>query len=164
MAYIRSIIFICATWLLAACGQTTAFEPQNRSVDARHARIYFIRQPTVLSGLGLPDIKINGKLVGSLAAGSYIVADRPPGPYTISIYAGLDEAGSHADIQVEPGMSYYFELGRVVKMNIDLLTLQSMGVTGRPLPGRYNNSPMMFYVLEGTAGPASIEKIKAAKS
>jgi hypothetical protein len=136
----------CLILLLGACAKTTAFEPQNQLLDARQARLHFIRQPTILSALGSAEISVDGKPIGSLAEGAYILADRPPGPHTISVYGPAHTIDFSTDIQVEPGASYYFELGPVIRLNVDLFKLDSMGVTGRAMTGRFNaGSYFMFY-------------------
>jgi hypothetical protein len=154
----------CLIMLLAACASTTAFEPQNQSLDARQARLHFIRQPTILSGLGSANIKVDGKPIGSLASGNYIVADRSAGTHTISVIDDFS-TGFDAEIQVEPGASYYYELGPIVQKNIDLFKRDSMGITGRPMPGRAGfNAPFMLYSLDADAGAASVAKLRAKNS
>jgi hypothetical protein len=154
------IVACCVALLLGACAQTTALEPQNRALDARQARLYFIRHPAILRQIGSADIKVDGKLVGSVATGAYLVVDRSPGPHKITVYGLIDPTGFETDIHVEPGKSYYFELGPIVRINIDTFTYASMGVSGKPLPGRFGaNSPFMFYSLDATAGAASVARI-----
>jgi len=166
-AWMRSFIRVgVACWLvvlLSACASTTALEPQNQPLDARQARLHFIRQPSILSRFGNAEIMVDGKPVGTLAAGAFIVADRPPGRHTIYVVLGPHkDSGFEADIQVEPGASYYFELGPIVRMNIDLFRLDSMGVTGRPMPGRSSDgTPFMFYALDAAAGAASVARLKS---
>jgi hypothetical protein len=76
-----AVIGVCSA--LGGCATTTALEPQNLARDARSARLHFIRPSTII-GVGLsPDIKINGQLIGNVAVGSYIYADRAPGKYQI---------------------------------------------------------------------------------
>ena len=153
----------CLTMVLGACAQTTALEPQNQPLDARHGRIYFIRNPVFVGKLGSADIKIDGKLVGALAAGTYIVADRSPGQHKISVYGAIDSVGSESDINIQPGISYYFELGpSVVRTNMDKAMSDAMGVTGQPVPARVGpNSPYQFFSLEPTAGAASIARLRS---
>jgi hypothetical protein len=153
----------CLVMLLGACAQTTALEPQNQSLDARHARIYFIRNPVFVGKLGSADIKIDGKLVGAVAAGTYIVADRPPGPHKISVYGAIDSVGTESEINIQPGISYYFELGpSVVRTNMDRAMSNAMGVTGQPVPARIGpNSPYQFFSLDATAGAASIARLRS---
>jgi uncharacterized protein DUF2846 len=163
--FYQAVVACCLVVLLAACGSTTAFEPQSQSFDRHQGRLHFIRQPSFLSGLGTANIKVDGSPVGSLAAGSYIVADRAAGTHTITVQGPVDNTGFEADIQVEPGVSYYYELGPIVRMNIDLFRLDSMGVTGRPVPGRVGpNSPYMFYSLDAIAGATSVANLKARKT
>jgi hypothetical protein len=116
----KSIFAFCAFLLLQACAtQSIALESQNRAVDARQGHIYFIRHTSVLSRLGAPDIRVDGKLVGELAVGTYIAADRPAGSHTITVVGAMDSVGCEAEIRVQPGMSYYFEMGPIVRTNMD---------------------------------------------
>jgi len=150
---------------LAGCStaQTTTFEPQNQALDGRQGHLYFIRYPSVLSGYGAPPIKVNDKPVGELAAGSYFVVQRPPGTYKITVQ-DFSKA-CETDVRFEPGMSHYFELGPVVRMNADEFVAASMGVTGRPVPRRSGgDSRLMFYSLDSAAGAAAIAKLKERKS
>jgi hypothetical protein len=125
-------------------------------------RIYFIRHPSVLSRLGAPDVKVDGKLVGELAVGTYIAADRPAGPHMITVVGAMDSVGCEAEIRVQPGMSYYFEMGPIVRTNMDEFNIASMGVTGQPVPCRNrHNTPYMFYSLDATAGTAAVARLKA---
>jgi hypothetical protein len=159
---VRKLALAClALGLLTACMQATALEPQNRAPDARQARIHFIRHDILLKQLGSADIKIDGKLVGSLVTGSHLVVDRPPGPHTITVYGSIDGTGFSSEVNVQPGMSYYYELGPIVRMNIDTVNYYAMGITGQPLPGRSGiNSPFMFYALDANAGAAAVAKLK----
>src|SRR6185295_13144796 len=127
------------------------------------AHLCFIRYPSVLSGYGAPPIKVNDKPVGELAAGSYFVVQRPPGTYKITVQ-DFSKA-CETDVRFEPGMSHYFELGPVVRMNADEFVAASMGVTGRPVPCRSGgDSRLMFYSLDSAAGAAAIAKLKERKS
>jgi hypothetical protein len=58
-------------------------------------------------------------------------------------------------------MSYYFEMGPIVHTNMDGFNLDSMGITGRPIPCvKSGNSPYMFYSLDTAAGAAAVAKLK----
>jgi hypothetical protein len=47
----------------------------------------------------------------------------------------------------------------------DGFRLDSMGITGQPLPGRHGpNSPFMFYVLDPSAGVAAVARLLARSS
>jgi hypothetical protein len=162
----KFLVALCLLALLGGCASYSVVEPQNRAQDPRLARIYFIRQPTILSRLGTADIKVDGKQLGSLSQGTYIVADRSPGTHTIAVFGGgLSSGWFETDIEVQAGVSYYFELGQIVRINADLMKLDSMGVTGRPLPGRSEpHAFLMFYALDAAAGEASIARLKARGS
>ncbi|MEH2511631.1 hypothetical protein V1291_002985 [Nitrobacteraceae bacterium AZCC 1564] len=160
------VLLLCVAVLLTACNATSVvLEPQNRQLNAGMARIFFIRHSSFLSGLGKPDIKVDDKLVGSLAVGSYFVVDRPPGPHRIAVHGALDSTGWQTSLDLLPGTSYYLELGPVVRRNIDGFRLESMDVTGQPLPGRPGlNSAFMFYVLDPSAGAAVVARLTARSS
>lgn len=142
-----------------------AFEPQNQPLDGRQGRLYLIRHSSVMSGYGAPPMKANGKLVGELAAGTYFVVDRPPGTHKITVYGIRDTIGCETDVSFQPGMSHYFELGPIVRTNMEGFIADSMGVTGRPVPCRSgSSSQFMFYSLDSAAGAAAIAKLKERKS
>lgn len=156
--------------LLAACvaANTVALEPQNRSLDGRQARLYFIRQANAVAGLltyPTVSIKVDGKPVGGLATGVFIFVDRPAGPHTINVSGSShDKSGFETDIQIEAGGSYYFEIGPIVRINNDRFVQGIMEVSGRPLPGRYSEySGFMFYSLDATAGAASVARLNGKK-
>src|SRR5437016_2323277 len=153
----RLFIAGCMSLLLGACAAATvALEPQNRSLDSHQGRLYFIRSPNFMGKTGVAnDIRIDGKLIGSLAASSYIAVDRPPGRHTIAVYGVRDPVGFESDIQIEPMVSYYLEVGLVVRTNMDGLVNEITGKTGTPTPGRYDkNTGLMFYSLDANTGSA----------
>jgi len=161
LCYQVRIVF-CVILFLGAFEGTNALESQSRPHNSRQARLYFIRQPAILSKLGSADIKIDGASVGSLGASSYIAVDRPPGQHTISVFGPiLDSVGFEADIKLEPGVSYYFELGPFVHGTNDLISRSLMVTTGRPIRGRFNATTVyMFYSLDAAAGAASIARLR----
>jgi Protein of unknown function (DUF2846) len=153
--------------LLGACAKTTAFEPQDQLLDTSQARIYFFRQtrsPSDIGGFTAADIRIDGKVIGSLAPGTsvYIVADRPEGTHKITVGRAGDTAGFDADIQIEAATSYYFEIGPAVEMNVAQAKLDALQIKGRPVAGRFTaSSPFMFFSLDAIAGAGMITKLKA---
>lgn len=159
------MLFLVAV-LLTACNATSVVvEPQGRQLSAGMARIYFIRHEAVLSAIGKPDVRVDDKLVGSLAVGSYFVVDRAPGPHRIAIYGAMDSTGWQTSLDPLPGTSYYLEMGPVVLRNIDGFRVAEMGITGQPLPGRPGmNSPFMFYLLDPSAGAAAVARLPARSS
>jgi hypothetical protein len=161
--FLKSIFALSTLLSLQAYATgTSALDAQNQTLDARQGHIYFIRHPSVLSRLGKPDIRVDGKVVGELAVATYILVDRPAGPHTMTVVGAMDSVGCEAEIRVQPGMSYYFEMGPIVNTNMDAFNIASMGVTGRPVPCRNrHNTPYMFYSLDATAGAAAVARIKA---
>jgi hypothetical protein len=164
--FYRLFVAGCVSLLLGACtAATVALEPQNRPPDPHQGRLYFIRSPNFMGKTGVAnDIRIDGKLIGSLAASSYIAVDRPPGRHTIAIYGVRDPVGFETDIQIEPFVSYYFEVGLVVRTNLDGLSNEMMGNTGIPMPGRYGeNTGLMFYSLDPSTGSALVARLREEK-
>ncbi|MGC0395843.1 hypothetical protein ACVIU7_008814 [Bradyrhizobium liaoningense] len=161
--FLKSIFALSTVLLLQAyAAETSALDAQNQTSDARQGHIYFIRHPSILSRLGKPDIRVDGKVVGELAVATYILVDRPAGSHTITVVGAMDSVGCEAEIRVQPGMSYYFEMGPIVNTNMDTFNIASMGVTGRPVACRNrHNTPYMFYSLDATAGAAAVARIKA---
>jgi hypothetical protein len=173
-AWLRAVVNLtasaCLMVSLAACAaaNTVALEPQNRSLDGRQARLYFIRQANAVAGLltyPTVSIKVDGKPVGGLATGAFIFVDRPAGPHTINVSGSShDKSGFETDIQIEAGGSYYFEIGPIVRINNDRFVQGIMEVSGRPLTGRYSEySGFMFYSLDTTAGAASVASLSGKK-
>jgi hypothetical protein len=161
-----AIPLLCMT-VLAGCleTRTTTYEPQNQALDGRQARLHFIRHPSALSRIGAPDIKVDDTLVGELGVGTYFSVDRPAGTHKITVYRAMDSVGCQANVRVEPGMSYYFEMGPIVHTNMDSFNLASTGITGRPIPcDKSGNSPYMFYSLDPAAGTAAVAKLKERNS
>jgi hypothetical protein len=118
-----------------------------------------------MSGYGTPPIKVDGKLVGELAARTYFVADRPAGTHKVTVYGPRDAVGCETDVSFEPGMSRYFELGPIVRTNAEAFIIDSMGIMGRPVPCRFGKSSQcMFYSLDGATGAAELAKLKERKS
>ena len=164
---VKSILVLFCLTMLAGCleTKTTTYEPQSQALDGRQGRLYFIRHPSFLNGFGAPPIKVDGKLVGELGAGSYFITDRPAGTHKVTIMDVRDQVSCESDLNVEAGMSYYLELGPQVQINVQTFTAASMGVTGRPVPCRYAELPrMMFYALDPTRGAAVIAKLREQNS
>src|SRR3954464_4892684 len=90
----NTLMLLFISVLLAACNATSVVvEPQSRQLSTGMARIHFIRHEAFLSAIGKPDVRVDDKLVGSLAVGSYFVVDRPPGPHRIALYGAMDSTG-----------------------------------------------------------------------
>src|SRR5262249_18378089 len=148
---------IFVTLALAACA-STAVEPQTKSRDQRHARIYFLRPQSALGPVNSDEIAVNGQKVGIVAPGSHLFVDRPPGRYLLGLRGGLatwKEYQPNIEVQVAAGGSYYFEVGPPLpRMNIELMNSPLMGITGQPTSGCVRDGFLCFYSLEPSAGSA----------
>jgi hypothetical protein len=156
--------------LLGACAKTTAFEPQDQTLDARLSRIYFFRKAGTVAdagGIATAEVRVDGKVIGSLVPGTtlYIIADRAQGTHKLTVHRAGESAGFEADAQIEDATSHYFEIGPVVEANIDQARLDAMGLKGHPMPGRFvASSPFMLYALDPIAGAGVITKLKSEPS
>ena len=160
---VRAVGGLCLTLLAACAGTTTALEPQHKPLGGNLARIYVLRPNPHINVVtaGIPII-VDGKTVGSLATDSYFFVDRPPGRHTLSI-AGASEI----DVEVRSGEVKYLEVGQnpytLPAPGYQFLQRALANTGGDPLPGR-NNSPLIFYSLDASAGPAAVAKLKAARA
>jgi len=156
--------------LLGACAKTTAFEPQDQTLDARLSRIYFFRKAGTVAdsgGIATAEVRVDGKVIGSLVPGTtlYIIADRAQGTHKLAVHRAGESAGFEADAQIEDATSHYFEIGPVVETNIDQTKLDAMGLKGRPMPGRFvASTPFMLYSLDPIAGAGVITRLKSEPS
>src|ERR1700759_3422213 len=94
--FCRAIAVLCFALQLASCAGTAALESQTSQRDARMARLYFLREKGLLGSLGgsaaATEIKVDGRVVGTLSNGSYIYVDRPPGVHKLSVSTSLSMA------------------------------------------------------------------------
>jgi Protein of unknown function (DUF2846) len=166
----RIVIAFCVAFQLTACAGTSAIESQSKQRDSRQARMYFLREQGALGALGgaapAAEIKVDGKTVGSVTNGSYIFVDRPPGPYKLSVQAGISMA-FETDVQVEAGKAYYFNIGvpRTGAFGTDLINQAYAGGSGQQMRGQSalssGFSAAVLYSLDPSAGTAAIEGLKA---
>jgi outer membrane biogenesis lipoprotein LolB len=149
----------CALLLLAACA-TASLESQTKAQDQRQARIYFLRESTLLYVAGTPYIKINGQEVGRVANGSYFFVDRPPGTYTITLEQPLAPGRFAANVTVRPGAVYYVKVSpRVENFFIGV----AAGMAGQVFEAivSENSGPYSLTPLDEKAGVALLEQLKA---
>ena len=88
--------------LLGACAKTTAFEPQDQTLDPRLSRIYFFRKAGTVAdvgGIATAEVRVDGKVVGSLVPGTtlYIIADRAQGIHKLTVHRAGESTGFEAD-------------------------------------------------------------------
>jgi hypothetical protein len=155
---------------LAGCAGTSAIESQSKQRDTRLARMYFLREQGVLGALGgaapAADIKVDGRPVGAVTNGSYIFVDRPPGPYKLSVQAGISLA-FETETQVEAGKAYYFNIGvpKTGAPGTDLVNQLYAGGSGQQMRAQSALSPgfsaAVLYSLDASAGAAAIAQLKA---
>ncbi len=169
-AFGRVIVACCLVVQLAACASTSALESQSKQRDPRLARLYFLREKGLIGAMGgrviAADVKVDGKPVGTLALGSYIFVDRPPGVHKLSVGNKVSMA-FEVEVQVEAGQSYYFNIGPMTKPGVlqDAMDHALAGGHGEPMqaqsPLSAALSGVMFYRLEAAAGAAEIRSLRA---
>src|SRR5947209_9844833 len=109
---------ICITfgmlWLIAtgAAAQTkpeAAAKPLPRS--SGQATIYFLRlnslNGAIWGKLSSPGIKVDGRKVGELIAGTYFVVSRPAGHHTLELEGGFLAAPWDSDVVLAAGQTYF---------------------------------------------------------
>jgi Protein of unknown function (DUF2846) len=161
MLVIRKVsVGLCMLWVLAAGASAATTKPSPSSQG--NATIYFPRPMPVLGWANKPDIKLDGRIVGELSPGSYFTVSSPRGQHKIEVQGGLD-GGYESELQVDPGKSYFIEIGPKAQdaPGTQLLTRVLAGNTwGRPMPGRGFMGAYVFYLLEAEEGRTKIAKLK----
>jgi hypothetical protein len=158
----RILFVVSVLSLLCGCATgPTALEPQKGAQNQRSARLYFLRQDGFFSMGSAARIRVNGKAIGSITNGSYIVVDRPAGSYTLSVDPGIDFGSFEVDVQVSEGASYYYEVGpRHYAPAQDLALRLAAKNVGQPMQGRGFMGGVYFNSLDATTGAAEIAKLK----
>jgi hypothetical protein len=161
MAVIRKIsVAFCMLWVLAA-GAFAAPTKSSATVQS-NATIYFLRPMPVLGWATAPDIKLDGRLVGELSVGSYLVVSAPRGEHRIQVQGGLD-GGYESELQVEAGKSYFIEVGPRgdPAPGAQLITRVFSGNTlGQPMPGRGFMGAYVFFLLDAEDGRAKLANLR----
>jgi Protein of unknown function (DUF2846) len=149
---------VCALLLLAACA-TASLESQTKMQDPRQARIYFLRESTLLYVAATPNIKVNGEEVGRVANGSYFFVDRPAGKYNITLEMPLTPGRFAADVTVRPGAVYYVKVSpRAEHWFIGA----AAGLVGHVLEAAVseNSGPYSLTALDEKAGAEMLRQLK----
>ncbi|WP_167558960.1 DUF2846 domain-containing protein [Bradyrhizobium canariense] len=146
-------------------------ESQSRQRDARLARLYFLREKAIIGAMGgtaaAAEIKVDGKVVGSVTNGSYFFVDRPPGSYKLSVKNAMSLAAFDTDVQVEAGREYYFNIGSPMSgaIGTDFAVHSLSGGKGEQMrpesPLSVGFSGAAFFSLDPATGAAEIERLKA---
>jgi hypothetical protein len=147
---------------LAVCALFLAGFPTTSPVaqDSRPARLYFIRHSTFVGIINSPEIKIDGRSVGSISTGSYILVERPPGRHTIIVSHWADFGQFVADVHVNGGESYYYEIAIATRGGGGVLLSSLAGEVGRPMKARVDSGSYRLNVLDPRVGVASVSKLK----
>src|SRR5215218_6881387 len=98
------------TFLLTAACATAPLESQTQAQDKGQARIYVLRESSLLYSAGAPNVKINGQNVGTVASGSSFFVDRPPGSYVITLETPLVPGRYAANVTVRAGAVHYLKV------------------------------------------------------
>ena len=161
-------LVLCIVPHLGGCASSPApealeYQPQQKQIDARIARLYFLREKGLIgTEVG---IKIDGASVGSVEKGMFFFVDRPPGRYRIACVNPVS-MDYEAEMQVEGGKTYYFGIGtpQVAAPGQNLLNQAVSGSSGQqlratsPLMGGFSGAAL--YLLDAREGAAVISQLK----
>src|SRR3954467_9770045 len=107
-----SIVFgLLMTATVVASAAPKAETQKKPAAGAGNATIYFLRPMPVAGWATKPDVKLDGRLIGEIRAGTYFVASAPRGQHIISIQGGGLDGGYDSNLQVEAGKTYFLEVG-----------------------------------------------------
>jgi hypothetical protein len=155
----RMMVVLGAALALSSCASTVAVESQSKPQDRRQARLYFLRESTVVAVIAAPTIRINGEEVGSLSTGSFFFVDRPAGRYEILVEQPLAPGRFVADVTVAPGGIYYFEVGPNPLRGVALPSLA--GNVGTVIPAREASGYFQFNAVDQVPGRQLVAKLKS---
>lgn len=155
---LRGVAVIGALVLVAACG-TTAIESQTKALDARHARVYFLRSTMTIGGVGA-EIKVNGQKVGALANSSYFFVDRPPGQYAISVENPLEAGRFATNIQLRAGTTHYVEVEQRPEFLAVNVTIGFVGTLIEQANAPENSGRFKLTLMDQTAGVELLQRLK----
>jgi hypothetical protein len=155
------LFLLAAMAASAECGHARVVEQKPSAPP--NATLYFLRPAGLYAPLS-PTVKINGRVVGELPAGTYFVVSRPPGHYVLEVQGGLFNAGYESDVDLAPGQIYFLEVGtqQTFGIGFQALTGALSGNRGQQLPGRGFNAPFSFFSLNPEHGRAAIATMRHA--
>ena len=98
-----------ALLLVAACASVPPLPTTITAQNPQQTRIYVMREPKFFSELGHPGIKLGDELVGTLAPARFLIIDRPPGQYVVSVNSS---PGYYAiTVAARAGSVHYLQVG-----------------------------------------------------
>ncbi len=168
MPIIRGIFVSLCMLLVLAIGASAAptSKPAKPSASGgSNATIYIMRSTPVLGWATQPDIRVDGKFVGELSVGSYLVVNAPRGQHKLEVQGGAPLTGPYeSGIQVEAGKSYFIEVGPRPNNGAPGTQLMTRffanTMSGQELPGRGFFGTYVFYLLDAGEGRAKIATLK----
>jgi hypothetical protein len=163
MSVLRKIsVGLCMVWIMAAGASAAPTKPT--ASGGGNGTIYFLRPTPVMGWATKPDIKVDGRLVGELSVGSYLVVSCPHGQHSLSVRGGGLEGGFETQLQVESGKSYFIEVGP--NQNGQAIGQQLIGRLisnsnfGQQMPGSTLLAVYVFYQLSAEEGREKIATLK----
>ena len=134
--------FVLIAWLIGLCMMVNVLSRDSVAQELRPARLYFIRHSTFVGIINSPDVSVDGRLIGSIATGSYLVVERPPGRHTISLSHWADFGRQFvADVEVSPGSSSYFEIAIAIRGSGGIALPSLAGEVGKPMRAWIDTGP-----------------------
>lgn len=111
---VKLSILILLLFLYSCAGSGTKLKPKIRSAgeDKNYSYFYFSRDKNLLASGGTIEILFNGKSIGTLGIGEYLVHKSQPGRYTLHTdsgnLAGFGMGGGRVKGSAKAGGNYFF--------------------------------------------------------
>lgn len=165
--WVRSVaIALCmVSSVLGATAQTSSQAATKPSASAPgSATIYFMRPMPLMGWANKPDVRLDGRLVGEISPGTYIVVRAPRGLHKIEVQGGL--AGAYeSQLKVDAGKSYFIEIGAKdeyapIGQKLIGRIMSNQTWSGQPLAGSGFWAAYAFYLLNEQEGRAKIAQLK----
>jgi len=115
--------------LVLVSGAVVATAAQAQTSGKARIVVFRPDSPGGALGRGWP-VKVDGQDIGSVQAGSYAVAERAPGPHTLSLEMFDFPGVSKHSVSVAAGQTAYFQVRLKPKSQQSLQGATSFGVIG----------------------------------
>jgi Protein of unknown function (DUF2846) len=122
MNRVVALVFTIAVLLLSACASGPAFVDVAASIPKQNpevGRVYIYRSSSIVGVAIMPNIILNGDVVGEAVSGGFTFVDRAPGPIAISTSTEVEKRVS---FDLKPGEVRYVKVGVSMGLMVGRMT------------------------------------------
>ncbi|WP_170149819.1 DUF2846 domain-containing protein [Rhodoplanes roseus] len=129
-------------------------------MDARQARLYFVREASFMGSGASPNVLVDGQEVGRVGNGSSFFVDRPPGSHKVVLETPVSPGRYSATVTTKPGGTYYLKIGpRADHVVIGIIA----GIPGQIIDAvvSENSGPFTLTPVDEATGAALLAQVKS---